>query len=718
MTIRYSFSDTETSGMLEDGGHEQRYEQPFQLAIVGADASFREVEAHDLKARRRAHIIGAAGAHATTRIDPQTVDTTTTSLYDMARGMTRYIERNPATIWFYWNMDYDTPIKRMMLFMSLFDPLATTTSGNNRADGMRIAKAAYCFNPDTGIVFPEGYQGKPSLRLGNMCAANGEPLSGAHDAVNDTRALMRLCKVMAEKDPRTWDHMMNLTTKQGVDSFIQANPVFLWSRPDARDYSTSAFCKVAHKGEGLIASTSPNLRSAHNELILANLAVDPETWRHLDDRSLTLMMKGRNPDNPRESLRWHDRPFQILKRNGQPVIWPYEPDPVAGPPGASPAPAEGRRRVSNLRDVRLMDLSHEDLDRRRKLIQEDRELCERLSIIAERMWQRWDEEKQIWAERDTGPKLLEDRVYDGIGLNMPQDQKRRLRKLLGAFHDTAGAGQWNACESLTEEIGNLFPKPDDSLKQTDPSQYTQQQSWRDYTVTLKRIGILVLYEQERAHECEWAYLKNPASRFWAEKFVHQRLTEPSKDSNGKPLEKPKYRTLADAERLAHDDLARYEKELADKQRKGTLRPELAEEYDEKIRITENCLAYYRNMHEELAPPEPRQPPAEIPVPLLLPEQHSIPDDSRPPDYIPRPDAAAGNDDFDAPVIPTRRKRAAKPAKTLQPAEAFGQSARRSPSTAMAAQGKRKQPVAKTTKDTPKAKTKPTQPSKRGHGRTP
>lgn len=722
MGVKYSFSDTETSGMLENRGHEQRYEQIYQLGIVAADENFNTVEAHNIAAKRKANIVGNAGAHATTGVGPREADKPKTTEYDMARTMTRYIERHPATVWMYWNMDFDTPNKRQMMFRSLSTTLATTSNGNIKADGLRIAKAAYCFNPDTGIAFPEGYQGKPSLKLGNMCKENGEPLSGAHDAVNDADALRRLCKVMAAKDKRTWAHMINMATKQGVDSFLQANPVFLWTPPHAYTYNTSAFCKVAHKGEALISGNSPNLKQTHNEIIIANLAVDPETWRHLDDRALMLVMKGRNPDNPRQSLGWNEKPFEILKRNGQPVIWPYEPDPVALPPGESGVSVEGRRRVSNLRDVRLMDLSPEELERRRKLIQEDRSLCDRLSIIADNMWKHWDDEKQMWVERDTGPKLLEDRVYDDVGLNMPQQQKRELRKLIQWFHDRTAAGRWDACEELVDAMGNLFPKPDPALKQADKAKYEQHMLWRDYTTTMRRFGILILFEQERAHDCEWAYLRNPANRYWAEQFVYQRLTEPSKDSKGEPLEKPKYRTIDDAVRLANDDLARYEKQLETRRRNNNLPPEVAQEYEDRIRMTEECLQYYEDLRVQLVFPERRVPPASLPArsqPANPPQQYHMPDDHKPLDHIPRP-AQTSINDFDSSPQPAARKKQNKPAKTLPPGPdaataAFKKATRRSPTAALNAQSKRKQPVVKKTPEALKAKAKAPPPPKRGRG---
>ncbi len=622
MGVEYSFSDTETGGMLEDGGHEQRYEQALQLAIVASDKDFNEIEVHDLKARRKASYVLSAGAQATTRIHPAEADAYKTSEYDMATAMHDYIKTNPATTWVYWNMKFDTPIKRQTSFRNLRDPLPTTSNGNTRADGMRVFKAALCFDTQSKLVFPTGYQNKPSLKLGNVAAANGVVLIGAHDGVNDTRALMRVCQTIAQRDPKTWEHMMNLRTAQGVDSFLSENLMFMWTSPDATSYYTSAFCYVAHKGQGLVVSQSTNLKKSSNEILIANLAVDPETWRHKSDRELLLILKGRNPDNASEWLPAQDQPFKLIKRNDQPVMWPYMDDPCLIPGDTTRTFTDREREVSRRRDSRLSSLSREELEARRKSIQEDPELCNRLSVLADRMWKIWDNEKKMWVERDGGPKLLEDRIYDGLGLNMPQKENGQLRMFKNWFHTRP----WEQREEIAVKFGELFAKPDEALKQTDAVKYEQQKAWRDYAVTLKRLAMIVLYEQERVHECPGAYLKDPASRHWVEQFIYTRLTQPAVDSKGEPLKKPKYRTIDDAERLAHADITRYHEEIVKKRQKNELTPDLAEEYARKIEMTEECLEYYAKMRAELKIPVKPAPAQPV---IHSMEQFHAPDDAAP-----------------------------------------------------------------------------------------
>jgi len=655
MGVEYSFYDTETGGMLEDGGHEQRYEQAFQLAIIAADADFNEVETYDLKSRRKPNYVPSAGAHVTTRIPIRETNTYKTSEYDMATSMVDYIKRHPSTCWIAWNMKYDTPIVRQTHFRNLRDPLPTTSNGNTRADAMRIAKAAYCFNPESGLVFPDGHNRNPSLKLGNMSGANGVVLIGAHDGVNDTRALMRLCKVMRDKDPKTWDHMMNLRTAKGVDDFLSENLVFMWTKPDATNYSTSAYCYVAHKGEGLVQSNSPNLKKTSNEIIIANLAVDPEKWIHADDRALLLMLKGRDPDNPESWLAHNDQPFRIIKRNDQPVMWPYMDDPCPMPGDIAHKYTDRQREVSRRRDPRLQDLPLEELERRRQLIQSNKPLAQRLSVLADRMWKIWDNDAKKWVERDTGPKLLEDRIYDGIGLNMPQSEAGRLRMLKNWFHSRP----WEEREDIVVKFGELFPKPDEALLKSDPVKHGMQSQWRDYCVTLKRLGMIILYEQELAHECPGAYLRNPHHRYWVESYIYQRLTQPAADSSGTPLRKPKYRTIDDAERLANDDLAKYHSEVETKRNRHELTPDLAEEYARRISTTEDCLDYYAEMRAALREPVRPLPtyagPGTTTPPVVVHEQYHMPDDHPPRIQHPAPAPTAAFAKPDAPSRATADK---------------------------------------------------------------
>lgn len=628
MGVVYSGYDTETGGMLEDGGHEQRYEQVFQLAIIACDENLNEIETHDIRARRKPNYVPSAGAQSTTGIHPKATDKPKTTEYDMATRMVEYIKENPATIWLGWNSNkFDTPVVRQTQFRSLYDPLPTTSNGNTRADAMRIAKAIYCFATQSQMAFPPSHRrGDPSLKLGNVTAINGINLLGAHDGVNDTRAMIRLCKLMREKDPQAWEHMMNLRTAQGVDSFMQENLVFMWTTPDAMSFGTSAYCYAAHKGQGLVGSTSPNLKKISNEMIIVNLAIDPETWRHRTDRELLLMLKGFDPDEPQKRLDYKDQPFKIIKRNDQPVMWPYMEDPCPIPGDTTNKYTDREREVSRRRDSRLLDLERDDLDARRKSVQDDKELCDRLSILADRMWKVWDDEKKMWVERDKGPKLGEDRIYDAIGLNLPPAENGKLRMLRNWFHSRP----FEEREDIAVKIGELIPKPDPALQATDPAKFEQQSGWRDYTTTLKRFALIVLYEKEIADEKPGAYLKNPFHRYWVEQHIYHRLTEPAVDSDGQPLKKPKYRTIDDAERLAKADLSGYHARLDTWRQRGELTPDLAEEYGRRIEMTEACLEYYEEMRANLKqpvrpvvttsaePPAPPPEPSPEPPPVPLP----------------------------------------------------------------------------------------------------
>ena len=718
MGAKYSFSDSETGGMLELGGHEQRYEQAFQIAIIACDENFNELEVHDLRARRKAGYVPAAGAAATTRIHPDETDRYKTSEYDMAHAMQKYITANPGSIFMYWNMKYDTPIKRQTFFRNLFDPLL----GNAKADGMRIAKAIYCFNPASALKFPvrffnrdEPHKSSPSLKLGNMCAENGITLIGAHDAIPDTRALKEICKLMSEQDSRTWNHMMSLCSSRDVLSFMTENKVFMWTAPDATNYATSAYCYATHKGQGNIDSTSPNLKKSGSEAVIVNLAVAPATWMGRDERELALMLRGRNPDDPTEKLRQYERPFEVIKINDQPIIWPYMEDPALIPGESGHKFTLRDLQVSALRAPQLSSLTRKDLEERATLIKTNTEACARLSIAAANMW----------PAKDDGPPLGEDRIYDGIGLNMPPEQSRLLRICLDWFHEHP----WQEREAIAMKMGSLFPLPTDGLKQKNPEKYAELTDWefndparyehhlkcRDYAATLKRFGLITLYEQERVHECPGKYLRDPQNRQWVEDYIRTRLTQPAKDSKGEPLKKPKYRTIEDAERLAKADLDTYHEQLNERRRKRTLTPELSEEYARKIDMTNACLDYYAKLRTSLDSPTPGNI-ASVAAP---------------------PPAATFEQIKKTAIKPASKKKTAAPepqdsTKPVQgvlftkggnkPRNAFAAQARRSPTQAMNAQaanaqGKRKIPVVKTTNTTKKAKAAPP-PPKRAKTRKP
>ncbi|MCV4932819.1 exodeoxyribonuclease I, partial [Escherichia coli] len=81
-------------------------------------------------------------------------------------------------------------------------------------DLIDVVRAAYALRPD-GIVWPE-QDGRVTLKLERLTAANGIDHGQAHDALSDVRATIALARLIREKQPKLYDYLFALRSKQKV----------------------------------------------------------------------------------------------------------------------------------------------------------------------------------------------------------------------------------------------------------------------------------------------------------------------------------------------------------------------------------------------------------------------------------------------------------------------------------------------------------------------
>ncbi len=86
--------------------------------------------------------------------------------------------------------------------------------GNSRWDLIDVVRAAYALRPD-GIVWPQ-QDGRVTLKLERLTAANGIDHGQAHDALSDVRATIALARLIREKQPKLYDYLFALRSKQKV----------------------------------------------------------------------------------------------------------------------------------------------------------------------------------------------------------------------------------------------------------------------------------------------------------------------------------------------------------------------------------------------------------------------------------------------------------------------------------------------------------------------
>ncbi|MCV4272048.1 exodeoxyribonuclease I [Pseudomonas capsici] len=120
----------------------------------------------------------------------------------------------------YNTLRFDDEVTRYSLYRNFFDPYAREwQGGNSRWDLIDVVRAAYALRPE-GIVWPQE-EGRVTLKLERLTAANGIDHGQAHDALSDVRATIALARLVRDKQPRLYDYLFALRSKQKVQEQIR-----------------------------------------------------------------------------------------------------------------------------------------------------------------------------------------------------------------------------------------------------------------------------------------------------------------------------------------------------------------------------------------------------------------------------------------------------------------------------------------------------------------
>lgn len=104
---------------------------------------------------------------------------------------------------------------RYSLYRNFFDPYAREwQGGNSRWDLIDMVRTAYALRPE-GIQWPQ-LDGRLSLKLEMLTAANGLEHGQAHDALSDVRATIALARLIRQRQPRLYDYLYQLRSKHKV----------------------------------------------------------------------------------------------------------------------------------------------------------------------------------------------------------------------------------------------------------------------------------------------------------------------------------------------------------------------------------------------------------------------------------------------------------------------------------------------------------------------
>lgn len=174
------------------------------------------------------------------------------------------------------NIRFDDEFIRFMAWRNFTDAYEWQwKDGRSKWDLLDVARMTRALRPD-GIVWPFASDGKQTNRLSFLTKVNKLEHTSAHDALSDVVAAMDLAKLIKAKQPKLFDYMLNLRSKQKVAALINTGQPFVYTSgryPSQFTHTTIALKLADHpdrSGAAIVydlrASPKPYLSLSADEL--------------------------------------------------------------------------------------------------------------------------------------------------------------------------------------------------------------------------------------------------------------------------------------------------------------------------------------------------------------------------------------------------------------------------------------------------------------------
>ncbi|TBV00869.1 exodeoxyribonuclease I [Phytopseudomonas dryadis] len=303
MTSSLFWYDYETTGI------DPRRDRPLQVAGIRTDEQLNEIgEPLNLYCQPSDDILPHPAACMITGIEPQL-------LASKGLGEAEFMTRVHAELALpgtcgvgYNSLRFDDEVTRYSLYRNFFDPYAREwQGGNSRWDLIDLLRTAYALRPE-GIEWPQE-DGRVSLKLERLTAANGIDHGQAHDALSDVRATIALARLLRERQPKLYDYLYRLRSKQRVLDQVRLLQPML--------HVSGRFAGARHY-LGLVLPLAWHPRN-RNALIVCDLHLDAAPLLEDDAESLRRRLYTRREELPEGES---PVPLKLLHINRCPVVAP------------------------------------------------------------------------------------------------------------------------------------------------------------------------------------------------------------------------------------------------------------------------------------------------------------------------------------------------------------------------------------------------------------
>lgn len=205
----FLFYDIETTGLNKS------FDQVLQFAAVRTDKSLREIDRYSSLIRLRPDVIPSPQAMITHQIPVADIlsGEKTKNEFEATRDIHALLNE-PGTISTGYNtLRFDDEFLRFSFHRNLLPPYTHQyAAGCGRLDLLPMAVIYCLFKPQVLMTWPE-VDGKMSLKLEHISAANHLACGRAHDAMTDVMATLELARCFMREKP-VWDYLLDCFDKR------------------------------------------------------------------------------------------------------------------------------------------------------------------------------------------------------------------------------------------------------------------------------------------------------------------------------------------------------------------------------------------------------------------------------------------------------------------------------------------------------------------------
>jgi len=296
----FYFYDLETSGL---NPREQRI---MQFAGQRTDMDLNPIgEPHNIFIKLTADVLPEPEAVLITGITPQKTLEEGITEAEFLQIFHKEIA-TPDTIFVGYNtVRFDDEFIRYLHYRNFYDAYEWQWSeGRGKWDLLDVVRMTRALRPD-GIEWPVGDNGKATVRLEVMTAANNIEHEGAHEALSDVKACIALAKLIKTLQPKLFQFLLTLRDKKAIQKLVEEGKPLVYTSgkyPAEYEKTTVAVMAARNKDRGAL---------------MYDLRIDPTPYLKMSAEELYKQWKVKTKDESAERL-----PLKTLQYNHCPAIAP------------------------------------------------------------------------------------------------------------------------------------------------------------------------------------------------------------------------------------------------------------------------------------------------------------------------------------------------------------------------------------------------------------